>query len=75
MGSVPDFKELLTLMIWKHPLSYQFSSGSPAAALNMQITLKYIVQYKDLNEVVRYPYNAGTDITLTLPDDALKTFS
>lgn len=37
----------------------------------MEVRLKYIVQFKDLKSVFRYPISGGTAIQLTLPDDVL----
>lgn len=50
MGSQPSLKEFLTLNYWPHPLSAGTHFG-----LNIQIRLKYIVQYKDLVAQARYP--------------------
>ena len=46
----PTLKEFLTLNFWPHPLS----SGT-AFGLNIQVRLKYIVQWKDLVAQARYP--------------------
>lgn len=50
MGSQPTLKEFLTLNFWPHPLSAGTHFG-----MNIQIRLKYIVQYKDLVAQARYP--------------------
>lgn len=50
VGSQPNLKEFLTLNYWPHPLSAGTAFGA-----NMQIRLKYIVQYKDLVAQARYP--------------------
>ena len=56
-GVNPTLNEILTLNFWRAPLGY-----STAVALNMQIELKYIVQFKDLRSQARYPTTIGGDI-------------
>lgn len=65
--TLPNLKEILTLNFWEHPLA-GFSGTSSRIAFNMQIDLKYIVQFKDLKQQARYPNSITTnqDITLTL---------
>lgn len=46
----PTLKEFLTLNFWPHPLS-----AGTAFGLNIQVRLKYIVQWKDLVAQARYP--------------------
>lgn len=48
--TLPTLKEFLTLNYWRHPLS----PGTVFNA-NIQIRLKYIVQFKDLVSIARYP--------------------
>lgn len=55
-ASAPNLKEILTLNFWKAPLSWE-----SYACANIQIELKYIVQFKDLREQARYPNTATTD--------------
>lgn len=49
-SGLPNLKETLTLHYWKHPLS-----GGNLFGANIQIRLKYIVQFKDLTLQARYP--------------------
>lgn len=55
VGSQPNLKEFLTLNYWPHPLSAGTAFGA-----NMQIRLKYIVQFKDLVAQARYPNSLNT---------------
>ena len=55
VGSSPNLKEFLTLNYWMHPLS----SGTHYGA-NLQVRLKYIVQFKDLVAQARYPNSFAT---------------
>ena len=50
VGSQPNLKEFLTLNYWPHPMSAGTAFGA-----NMQVRLKYIVQFKDLVAQARYP--------------------
>jgi hypothetical protein len=56
--TLPTLKELLTLNFWAHPLSNTSAESSvkaQAISINMQLNLKYIVQFKDLRQQARYP--------------------
>lgn len=55
VGSQPNLKEFLTLNYWPHPMSAGTTFGA-----NMQIRLKYIVQFKDLVAQARYPNSLNT---------------
>lgn len=55
----PVLKDFLTLNFYKAPLGW-----SNAAGANMQIELKYIVQFKDLRQQARYPNSITTDQTI-----------
>lgn len=55
VGSQPNLKEFLTLNYWPHPMSAGTAFGA-----NMQIRLKYIVQFKDLVAQARYPNSLNT---------------
>jgi hypothetical protein len=71
-GSLPNLKELMTLNFWQEPLAYEELSGA-SHGVNMQIELKYIVQFKDLKQQARYPNTITTnqDIVQTLNEDPL----
>ena len=66
--ALPNLKELLTLNFCKHPLAYADTYNA-----NMQISLKYIVQYKDLKQQARYPNTVTTDQDITLVLDETVT--
>lgn len=63
----PNLREMLTLNFWQDPLNI---TNQPVS-LNMEINLKYIVQFKDLKLQARYPNRITTDqdIVLTLNED------
>ena len=50
--------ELLVLQFWRAPMAHAFG------AVNMQIELKWIVQYKDLRGQARYPVTTGGGATI-----------
>lgn len=64
-GSLPNLKEILTVNFWRHPFAQ--TSSAQTTQVNIQINLKYVVQFKDLKLQARYPntITAGQDITLT----------
>jgi len=64
--TLPNLKEILTINFCKHPMAYAEKFNA-----NIQMSLKYIVQYKDLKQQARYPNTATTnqDITLVLNED------
>lgn len=72
-GTLPTLKELLNIRFYRDGLDHgdMTSMGSQPGA-NVQVELKYLVQFKDLQEAARYPYttNAAT-ITNVLPTDVL----
>lgn len=68
-GAPPNLKEILTINFWRHPLATQVSAGTPYTNANVQINLKYVVQFKDLKLQARYPNTvsaAGFNITQLL---------
>lgn len=80
-STLPNLKEILTLNFWNDPFfnarlpdAYLTTSGISSTGggrygcVNMEINLKYIVQFKDLKQQARYPNSVTTDqdITLTL---------
>lgn len=80
-----SLKESLTLLFWRAPLAYgaNTTTGTPPApvtvtdtrcGVNVEVKLKYLIQFKDLKEAARYPYTTNTvSVTRTLPTDALAT--
>jgi len=67
-AAAPTLKEFLTLYFYRHELAYAKESAV-TLGVNMQIKLKYIVQFKDLRVNARYPNTTDTDIALTLDTD------
>lgn len=70
--TLPNMNDILTLNFYRDSLAYPDSTGAPAGGVcvNMEITMKYIVQFKDLKQRLRYPNtvagaNGGTTITQT----------
>lgn len=68
--SSPTLKELLTLYFYRAPMNYVL--GTTIAGVNVQYTLKYTVQFKDLRAQARYPCVAGTDIVQTIDTDTVQ---
>ena len=60
--TLPNLKEILTLNLWKAPLSYGIPDNICG---NIQIELQYIVQFKDLKQQARYPNTITTDQDIT----------
>lgn len=58
-AGVPKLNELLVLQFWRAPMAHAFG------AVNMQIELKWIVQYKDLRGQARYPVTTGGGATIS----------
>lgn len=61
---VPTLKETLNLYYWRAPLANIVSSNTEVTACNTQVELKWIVQFKDLRNLPRYPVTtpAGTSV-------------
>lgn len=57
--ALPALKDFLTLNFWRAPMA-----TSSVNAVNIQVELKYIVQFKDLKTQARYP-NRTTGTALT----------
>lgn len=57
-GSLPNLNEFLQIFFVKHPMAH----ASQIYTVNVQVKLKYIVQFKDLRKQARYPNStvAGT---------------
>lgn len=69
----PNLKELLTVNFWRHPFVNANSAASVLTCANIQINLKYVVQFKDLKLQARYPNTAsaaGFNITQLLNNNA-----
>lgn len=67
--AAPSLKEFLTLYFYPHEL---LGPSFANCGLNIQIKMKYIVQFKDLRVQARYPLAGVTDITLTIDDDVVQ---
>lgn len=76
-AALPNLKEILTLNFWRAPLAWATNASNANYAANMQIELKYIVQFKDLKQQARYPNTVTTDqdITIVLNETATATGS
>lgn len=75
-SAIPNLKEIMNIRFFRHPLSAATLPGSTPVmgsqpGANVQVKLKYLVQFKDLRVSARYPTTGGTAITNTLPDAAL----
>ena len=79
-ATLPNLKEILTLNFWEDPFynarardafdtaaSYEQSDVGTVikGAVNMEVNLKYIVQFKDLKQQARYPNSITTDQDIT----------
>nr|QKE54888.1 MAG: capsid protein [Parvoviridae sp.] len=73
VSTLPNLKEMLTLNFWCDPFfngrypdtydadSLETTGASSYGAVNIEINLKYIVQFKDLKQQARYPNKITTD--------------
>lgn len=71
-GVPPNLKEILTVNFWRHPFANATTTGT-VCHCNIQINLKYVVQFKDLKLQARYPNTAaaaGFNITQLLNNSA-----
>jgi hypothetical protein len=66
-ATLPNLKEILTINVWKDPMG----TLNANTGLNMEVQLKYIVQYKDLKLQARYPNDkvVDQDINVTLNEN------
>lgn len=65
--ALPALKDFLTLNFWRAPMA-----TSNVNAVNIQVEVKYIVQFKDLKTQARYPNRTtGTALTQILSTDPL----
>ena len=53
--ALPNMQELLTVNLWRAGLSYDKNTSTIPMNANIEIRLKYIVQFKDLQQQIRYP--------------------
>ena len=60
--NIPNLKEILNINFWKAPLAYATSQNVSA---NCMAEIKYIVQFKDLKQMARYPTDTGTTTTIS----------
>lgn len=73
-GSSPNMVEYLQLMFYNHPLGIRQGYSH----VNFQVRVKYMVQFKDLKNQVRYPRATITPLTTiaqTVPTDILPSFA
>lgn len=69
VGVSPTLKDRLKVQVWAHPFS---NWAGTSLGVNFQVTLKYIVQFKDLRVEAKYPTKAhATNIDVVWPDDAV----
>lgn len=66
VGSNPTLTENLALLAWLDPMS---ANGSPTPKCNVEIQMRFKVQYKDVFNQIRFPYDAATAINIALPVD------
>jgi len=71
---LPTLQENLVMYFFEHPLlnRKQNVGVSNTMGVNVQITMKYTVQFKDLRENARYPRLAGAAIQQILETDAMQ---
>lgn len=72
-GSLPTLKEIFTMRFFGHPLNFaETNTIGNLPGCNVQVELKYLVQFKDLKEAARYPYTTNAvSITQSLPVHAI----
>ena len=69
-GVHPTFREELMFYFYRHGMA----KGTNILHINCHLELKYIVQYKDLKQQIRYPTAGGAAIPQSLPNGALETW-
>lgn len=69
VGTSPALSEMLTVGVAKTP--FNTTSATAVHGCNIRVSMRKIVQYKDLQPAFRWPAAAQTDIVLTVPDDIL----
>lgn len=72
--ATPTYKEMLQLMHYMNPMSAGNYASATGHHLQMQIKLKYIVQYKQLNQTAHYPVTGATKVTMAQLPDAISPF-
>lgn len=76
VSSSPSLVEQLRLMFYTAPMTPLVATANDIHfAINCQLRIKWIVQYKDLKVAGRYPNTGATTITQSLPSDALQTIA
>lgn len=73
VGQTPKLNEELTFAFGKHWNSVFNTAGSGCNLLNCRLTMRYIVQYKDLIPQLEWPTEAQTPVTFSAPTDILST--
>ena len=68
----PTLKEFLTLYFFRHPLN-NVNPVTQICGCNVEFTLKYKVQFKDLRVNARYPTTGVTPISMITPTDVMQT--
>jgi hypothetical protein len=66
VGSAPSLTEILTL-----GFSNSWMNDTSNGKVNVRISWRYIVQYKDLLPVYNYPTSGQTSVSVTAPTDIL----
>nr|QTZ83197.1 MAG: capsid protein [Grus japonensis parvo-like hybrid virus] len=69
-NSIPTLKDILTVNFWSHPMAT--ATGATPFCVNIQMNIKYVVQFKDLKLQARYPNSisaAGFDIIQELSNN------
>lgn len=75
VGSTPGYQENLKLYFYRDPLSSNESNQAASTRqthVQVQVRLKYIVQWKDLKQAAYYPYPGASPVTdaVTFPTQA-----
>lgn len=75
-GTIPNLKEILTANFYAHPLAHAAAAGT-VINVNVQMNVKYVVQFKDLKLQARYPNTLITnqDINITLNESTASSGS
>lgn len=75
-GTIPNLKEILTTNFYLHPLAHA-AVGGTVVNCNVQMNLKYVVQFKDLKLQARYPNTLVTnqDINIVLNESTASSGS
>lgn len=61
VSASPTYKEILQIHFYKHPFSVDSRTNEPNQVnINLEVKLKYIVQYKQLLQSAKYPIGTAT---------------